>query len=156
MKRTECLKRTGLTEGKHLFKVANIKPLEYDASIPVEERIPKMIISGVVFINGQTNNGVVHNVYALNTHECIDGQSTSSMYDEMVFAIFDMLGITEDIDTENIPDVLSAVRGKTFPCYIIKNLYEKDGIAKEYYNVLFTKTTQVEQMLKIQELLNKR
>lgn len=156
MKRTEVLTNNGLTEGTHTFKICDIRAMQIDETVPVEERIPKMIIEGLVYLDGDTTSKpILHRVYALNKHECIDGRYTASMYDNMVFAMLDELGITEDLDTEDLPTLLPYLRGKFIKCYAVENIYEKDGETKKYMNVLFTETTDVKRMLKIQKILHK-
>ena len=156
MKRTEVLTTNGLKEGKHLFKVCDIREMPLDETVPIPERVSKMIIEGLVYLDGDTaSKPILHGVYALNKHECVDGRYTASMYDNMVFTMLDKLGITEDLDTEDLPELLPYLRGKFVDCFAVKNIYEKEGETKAYMNIVFTETVEVKRMLKIQSILHK-
>lgn len=133
MKLNMMVKTEGITEGRHNFKIVNIKPLTYSEDTELNKRIPKVIIQGLV------DGKILHSIYALNEHKKIDGLYTQSMYDKIIVNILSKLNIevSEDFDTEDYDTINILLHGKEIECYALNN---KADNGKTYCNITFAKT----------------
>ena len=142
MRIEKLIKKTGITEGEHSFKIISIKPLTYSEDVAMDKRIAKVIIQGLI------DNKIIHSCYLMNERQEIDGNFTMSMYDNVIISICEKANIeiedTEDYDTLNI-----LLHGFTLPCYALNN---KADNGKTYCNVTFTKTDKYQVWEKLQML----
>ena len=142
MKIEKLIKKSGITEGEHSFKIISIKPLTYSDDVAMDKRVAKVIIQGLI------DDKIIHSCYLMNERQEIDGNFTMSMYDNVIISICEKAGVeledTEDYDTLNI-----LLHGFTLPCYALNN---KADNGKTYTNVTFTKTDKYQVWEKLQIL----
>ena len=130
MKIEKLIKKTGITEGQHTFKIISIKPLTYTDDVAMDKRVAKVIIQGLI------DNKIIHSCYLLNERQQIEDSFTMSMYDNIIIDICEKAGVeledTEDFDALNI-----LLHGFELPCYALNNKAEN---GKTYCNISFVKT----------------
>lgn len=130
MKVEKLIRKSGITEGEHEFKIISIKPLVYAEDVAMDKRQAKVIIQGLI------DNKIIHSCYLMNERQQIEDSFTMSMYDNIIIDICEKAGVeledTEDFDTLNI-----LLHGFELPCYALNNKAEN---GKTYCNISFVKT----------------